>query len=89
MGVPGGGVSSSAPTDTDAFLALVDALRSRGATRVRMGELEVELAPKPAAPAVREPERVETPAEKAKREAREYDAILFASAGGPPPEVVS
>ena len=73
------------PTDPtlDAFLLLVDRLRSKGARRVRWGAFEVELGPEP-------PKPVERPAESAKdraaRVAAEEEAALFWSSGGPLPD---
>jgi hypothetical protein len=65
------------------FVALVDALRSRGAQRVRWGDFEAELGPVPAAAAAlpAEPSRQER--ERAEREDAERD--LYWSTGGPVP----
>lgn len=67
-------------TEADAatFLRLVDELRERGAVRLRAGDVEVEFAgPKPRPPA---PVSVETSAQRAKREAEEYESTLLWSA---------
>jgi hypothetical protein len=67
------------PADTQALLRLVDELRERGAVRVRVGEVEVQFAaPKPRPPVAAEP--AETPAQRAKREAAEYEEMLLWSA---------
>lgn len=64
------------------FITLVDALRARGARRVRWDALEVELAPLPT-PVVSTPEPSRQDRERTAREGDERD--LFWSAGGPVP----
>lgn len=60
---------------------LIDALRAKGATRIKVGDVEVEFAaaPRVAPPAVK-PERLSPEAQQA-REREQQDALLFAACG--------
>lgn len=60
---------------------LIDALRAKGATRIKVGDVEVEFAAAPrTAPASAPPERLTPEAQQMRARERE-EAIMFAACG--------
>jgi hypothetical protein len=61
------------------IVELIDAMRLKGARRVRVGDVEVEWSAAPAAP--REPAERRRPEEVARLAREHEDALLFAASG--------
>jgi hypothetical protein len=81
-------VPKLSPGEASEFVALVDAMRTRGARRVRWGDFEVELSPLPA-PSVSTPEPSRQDRERTARERDERDLFWSSSGTVPDPDEAS